>query len=99
MLDDQSRYAVLEDALFEMPDGRMVTYKRRRFLPQGENIPVLATVPLAPGDRLDLLTARNLGDPEQFWQICDANNGMHPLELLRGADSLRIPIPQPPKAL
>jgi hypothetical protein len=32
-------------------------------------------------DRLDLIAARILGDPEQFWRVCDANNAMDPLEL------------------
>jgi hypothetical protein len=33
------------------------------------------------GDRLDTISARVVGDPEQFWRICDANDIMHPLEL------------------
>ena len=34
-----------------------------------------------PGDRLDLITARTLGDPEQFWRICDANDALDPDDL------------------
>jgi hypothetical protein len=33
------------------------------------------------GDRLDNLAARYVGDPEQFWRICDANDIMRPEEL------------------
>jgi hypothetical protein len=33
------------------------------------------------GDRLDNLTAKYLGDPEQFWRLCDANNALQPEEL------------------
>ena len=33
------------------------------------------------GDRLDNIAARYLGDPEQFWRICDANGAMRPDEL------------------
>ena len=33
------------------------------------------------GDRLDNVSAQYLGDPEQFWRLCDANNAMEPEEL------------------
>ena len=33
------------------------------------------------GDRLDNVTAKYLGDPEQFWRLCDANGAMRPEEL------------------
>ena len=41
------------------------------------------------GDRLDNLAARYLGDPEQFWRLCDANGAMRPEELVAnvGADA------------
>ena len=35
----------------------------------------------AAGERLDTVTARYLGDPTQFWQICDANLVLRPEEL------------------
>ena len=50
------------------------------------------------GDRLDVLAATYLGDPTQFWRICDANPVIHP-DALTAADRigspLRIPVPQP----
>ena len=50
---------------------------------------------ITEGDRLDLITYRTLGDPEQFWQICDANNAMNPVELTEDlGSSLVIPLPQ-----
>ena len=46
------------------------------------------------GDRLDNITAAHLGDPEQFWRICDANRAMRPDELTRGLGRrLRITLP------
>ena len=33
------------------------------------------------GDRLDNLATRYVGDPEQFWRICDANDVLRPEEL------------------
>src|SRR3712207_7753957 len=32
-------------------------------------------------DRLDLITARTLGDAEQFWRVADANDTMNPNDL------------------
>ncbi len=94
MFDHTSRYYLVEDAIYESEDGRSITYKRRRFLPQGDRIPVLSLVSIAPGDRLDLIAARSLGDAEQYWQICDANNCLNPFDLTAeiGA-TLRLPIP------
>ena len=55
----------------------------------------LGEVTVTEGDRLDLITARTLGDPEQFWQICDANNAMNPVDLTAELGrSLVIPLPQ-----
>lgn len=71
-----------------------VKYISRRFLPQGESVPSMQTVTVIAGDRIDLISSRTLGDPEQFWQICDANNSMYPLELtMRPNQVLVIPVP------
>lgn len=95
MFEFTSRYYNLEQQKFETAGGRTITYVKRRFLPQGQEIPVLGEVSIAEGDRLDLITYRTLGDPEQFWQICDANNVMNPIELTEElGSSLVIPLPQ-----
>ncbi len=97
MFDTNSRYAVLEDAIYTYPDGRQVTYKCRRFLPQGEKIPEMNKVRIGIGDRLDTIAARTLGDPELFWHICDANNCLNPFDLTADTEiggTLRVPIPQ-----
>jgi hypothetical protein len=95
MFETTSRYYTLETATLATPDGRVLAYKRRRFLPRGENLPLLVEVTVAQGDGLDLITARTLGDPEQFWRVCDANNAMNPPDLsAEPGRTLRIPIPQ-----
>jgi hypothetical protein len=43
-------------------------------------------------ERLDNITARDLGDPEQFWRLCDANNAMHP-DGLTAEEGRRLIIP------
>jgi hypothetical protein len=45
------------------------------------------------GDRLDNITHRYLGDPEQFWRLCDANGAMRPEELEVPGRRLRITLP------
>ncbi len=95
MFEHSSRYYALETAQFTTADGRQIAYKRRRFLPQGQNLPLLMEVIATRSDRLDLITAQTLGDPEQFWQICDANNTLNPADLLANpVQTLRIPITQ-----
>ena len=96
MFDHTSRYFRVEDAVYTTPDGEKVVYKRRRFLPQGATLPLLAQVAARPGDRPDLVAARTLGDPLRFWRICDANDAMSPWELTDTPGRvLRIPLPQP----
>lgn len=102
MFDPNSRYVHLEEAIYTAPDGRQTVYVRRRFLPQGERIPELQVVYVALGDRLDLITARTLGDPLAFWQVCDANNAMNPVDLTDESElgqALKIPVPQFREAL
>ena len=95
MFDHTSRYYRIETATLKTPEGRIVTYVRRRFLPQGQKMPLLVEVTVTDGDRLDLITGRTLGDPEQFWRVADANNALDPSELTAepGA-TVRVLVPQ-----
>ena len=81
MFPPTSRYANIEIAQLDLGQGRTVNYLRRRFVPQpGRFVPLLEHV-VVEGDRLDNITARYLGDPEQFWRVADANGAMRPDEL------------------
>ena len=96
MFSFTSRYYNLETVTLDLPDGRRVAYKRRRFLPQGASMPTLVEVSVTEGDRLDLITARALGDPEHFWRVADTNHAMNPFELTSEVGRvLRISMPQP----
>lgn len=96
MFDYKSRYYNLETVKLQLPDGREAVYKRRRFLPNGSAMPLLVEVGVTEGDRLDLITARTLGDPEHFWRVADANDAMNPFDLTAETGRvLRVPIPQP----
>jgi len=94
VIDHKSRYHQVPTAIYETEEGRRVAYLRRRFLPQGDAMPLLSVVRIAPGDRLDRISARTLGDAEQFWQICDANNCLNPFDLASDIGAtLRVPVP------
>lgn len=95
MFEPTSRYYALEKAFYTGPDGEQIAYVRRRFLPQGEAMPLLAEVTVNDGDRLDHIAARTIGDPEQFWRIADANNALHPFDLVaQPGDVLRVAVPR-----
>jgi hypothetical protein len=92
-----SRYYGSETAKWVTADGREIVYLRRRFLPDYTKAVVLIEHVVTQGDRLDNVTARYLGDPEQFWLVCDANNAMRPDDLTAASQigrRLRIPLPQ-----
>lgn len=94
MFTAMSRYANLEIADYITQDDRKIRYKRRRFLPQGNSKLSLTTLQVTQDDRLDLITSETLGNSEQFWQLCDANNAMNPFDLLaEPIQELRIPQP------
>jgi hypothetical protein len=88
-----SRYYGIEIATLTAADGREIRYLRRRFIPPGP-VTVLAEHLVTQGDRLDNVTARYLGDPEQFWRVCDANRAFRAEDLERDLGR-RIIIPLP----
>jgi hypothetical protein len=99
MFDHTSRYYNIETTTLAFSDGRTVSYVRRRFLPQGDRLPLLAEVSVVSDERIDAVSNRTLGDPLAFWRICDANNAMDPQQMLEDISSdpnrrLRIPLPQ-----
>lgn len=90
-----SRYLRVETATWVAPDGREVAYLRRRFVPPPEQFALLTEHVVAQGDRLDNIAAEHLGDPEQFWRICDANVALRPDELTEELGRrLRITLPE-----
>jgi hypothetical protein len=90
-----SRYHGVETVIVEGHDGRPVIHLRRRFVPGPERFALLQEHEVTAGERLDNITGHYLGDPEQFWRICDANRAMRPEELTATAGRrLRITLPE-----
>ena len=76
-----SRYYAIEIASLTGEDGSVTPYLRRRFLPPAEGFVLLHEYRVSEGERPDHVAANELGDPEAFWRLCDANGVMHPDEL------------------
>ena len=89
-----SRYATIDLATLELPDGTQRVYLRRRFLPPSSRFALLRTHIGTEGERVDRLAAQELGDPEAFWRIADSNDVMRPDELIEDVGrALRITLP------
>jgi nucleoid-associated protein YgaU len=92
-----SRYCGSSTLTYVAPNGQMITYLARRFVPQpgAPNFATIAQHTVRQGDRLDLLAAKYLGDPLVFWLICDANGAIQPDKLLeKPGRVLNITMPQ-----
>lgn len=71
-----------------------VVYLERRFVPPPERFADLTVHTVTEGERLDHVAARHLGDPEQFWQLADANRALQPEELTAETGrKLRVTLP------
>ncbi|MFZ2359495.1 MAG: LysM domain-containing protein [Anaerolineae bacterium] len=97
-----SRYYSTETFTYETPDGRLIRILRRRLLPALDRFTLIQEHLVTEGDRLDNITARYLGDAEQFWRLCDANPILRPEELEEIGRRIRITLPEgipgPPNA-
>jgi hypothetical protein len=94
MFPNTSRYAGLPFGEYVTPDGRTIVYVRRRFVPPPERFETLLEHVVTEGERLDVMTAQHLGDPEQFWRVCDANGAIAPAELEIVGRRVRITLPE-----
>jgi hypothetical protein len=90
-----SRYYGTETTQLELVGGKTIVFLRRRFIPSADRFQLLQYHVVTQGERLDNITASYLGDPEQFWRICDANGAMRPEELTETVGrKLRITLPE-----
>lgn len=90
-----SRYHDVPTAVTVGDDGEPIVYLRRRFVPPPERFATLREHVVSGGERLDTITAAYLDDPEQFWQLCDANRALHPDDLVdEEGERIKIPLPE-----
>ena len=90
-----SRYATVETTELTLPDGRRVSHLRRRSIPHPERFATIGYHLVAQGERPDTLAYETVGDPEQFWRLCDANAVLHPDELTEAVGAeVRLTLPE-----
>ena len=90
-----SRYYGIETATIEGNNGEPIVYVRRRFVPPAEKFFLLQEHTVKESERLDNITAQYYGDPERFWQVCDANNTIDPGTLTEEpGKKIRITLPE-----
>lgn len=88
-----SRYGNIAETTLTTADGRTIRYKRMRFVPQAA-APRLFTA-VEEGERPDLVAFRMIGDPEQFWRLCDLNLVRRPADLTAEAGTpVAVPSPE-----
>ena len=85
MFDQISRYFNIETSTITVIDDeggkKEIKYVKRRFIPSSEGMITLIEHTVKQEDRLDNITTLYIGDPTQFWRICDANEVFKPTEL------------------
>lgn len=95
MSNDNSIYANVGRTTVDTGGPKVQRILRRRIVPLPGSVPWLYEVTVIEGTRLDLIAAKELGDPFLAWRIYDANNAMNPWELLEPPGrQLRIPATQ-----
>ncbi|MBO9621259.1 MAG: hypothetical protein J7500_00970 [Sphingomonas sp.] len=96
MNDPDGRYASSEIRTRIGPAGQPVAYLARRFLPEPDSLTIAGIAQMAPGERLDLLSARVQGVSTAWWRIADAHRLIHPGDLEEpGLQRLKVPLPEP----
>jgi nucleoid-associated protein YgaU len=90
-----SRYRDVALTSLKNSNEETINYLRRRFVPKAEKFFVMQEHTVKEGDRLDNITHQYLGDPERFWQICDANDVLLPDELTEDiGNKIKITLPE-----
>lgn len=83
-----SRYEKIGTNQITGATGRVIVYKKIRFIPP---TPGMVGYTVKQADRLDLVANLSFRDAQRFWRICDANDAMWPDDLLLIGRTLEIP--------
>jgi hypothetical protein len=90
-----SRYHQVGTAIHTTTTGEEIVHVRRRFIPPPDRFHLLQEHTVTEGERHDILAAQFVGDPEQFWRLCDANGVLRPEELTETPGArVRITLPE-----
>jgi len=89
-----SRYYNVPVKIFTDASGEDRACLARRFSPDPDKLASVRAHMVVEHERLDLIAARELGDPEQFWRLCDANRALRPDDLEEVGRALRVTLPE-----
>jgi hypothetical protein len=89
----ESRYHGLATRTATAADRTQVPYLARRFAPDPARCADLRERRVAEGERLDQIAAAELGDPEAWWRLADANGAIWPDDLEALDTRLRLTLP------
>ena len=88
-----SRYAGIP--ILALPGEEPIPYLARRLVPLPARFATLKEHVVAEGERLDQIAAQELGDPEAFWRLADANGALRPQDLTETPGRrLRVTLPE-----
>jgi hypothetical protein len=88
-----SRYFNVEQTTYETKNNRTIAHLKRRFISHGHGMEIGRHM-VVEGDRPDTVSAKVMGDPAQYWRLCDYNARMHPRDLTGTIGSkIRISFP------
>lgn len=81
-----SRYVDVGTTTYSPPVGPgeeavPVAFLRRRLVPAPERFALVHEYPCVQGDRRDTVAAQQLGDPELWWRLADANGVIDPARM------------------
>jgi hypothetical protein len=92
---DTSRYRGLPLLRLRDRAGREIVYVARRWVPPPAAFATVGLYTVREGERIDVIADSQIGDPELYWRIADANAALAPDELTaRVGRKLRITMPQ-----
>lgn len=90
-----SRYHAVGTAVWDADGDRPVVYLRRRLVPHPRRLATIRFHLVADRERPDHIAARELGDPELFWRLCDANRAVYADELVEVLGRrIRVALPE-----
>lgn len=94
---ESSRYRGVALAAWTRPDGTLLAYSKRRFIPPRREIASAAVHLVRGGERPDLLAQQHYQQPLLQWRIADGNAVIDPFELT-DTPGARVVVPVPPGA-
>jgi hypothetical protein len=89
MSDSSSRYSNCRILTYKNNSDHDILYRERRFVPKLQPLD-FGQITIEPYERLDNVSARVIGDPLQYWRICDNTIIYSPLELTNKSEIVNV---------